>query len=84
MNLNGFDHFWQQAVDVMWGLPLVFLVAATALHFAFLCLEPGYGGQHYRYGVCIDGHSDTHGDNIACAEGCGRDAPLFQGVRMKL
>ena len=29
--------FWQQAVDFMWGLPLVFLIAATALYFAFLC-----------------------------------------------
>ena len=34
--MSSFAHFWQLAVDFIWGLPLVFLVAAAALYFAYL------------------------------------------------
>ena len=34
--MSSFDHFWQQAVDLIWGLPLVLMVVAAASYFAYL------------------------------------------------
>ena len=61
MNLNGFDHFWQQAVDVMWGLPLVFLVAGTALYFAFLCRLLPFLRLRHTFNL-LRGRYDNPGD----------------------
>ena len=34
--MSSFDQFWQQAVDIIWGLPLVLMVVAAASYFAYL------------------------------------------------
>ncbi|MEE8576084.1 MAG: alanine/glycine:cation symporter family protein [candidate division Zixibacteria bacterium] len=35
--LNAFDQFWAEAVDLAWGLPLVFTLIGAGLFFTLLC-----------------------------------------------
>lgn len=46
-----FNQFWQQTVDLVWGLPMVFLVIGASLYFAWSSRLLPYAGLRHGLGL---------------------------------
>ena len=56
--MKSFEQFWQYAVDLVWGLPLVVLIASSALYFAWLCRALPFLKLRHSIDLLLGKHRD--------------------------
>ncbi len=57
--MNDFEQFWQSAVDLLWGLPLVILIGASAIYFAWLCRMQPFLRLRHSIELLLGRHRET-------------------------